>query len=76
MTPEDDLAHMRNECVIYETGSGLGAIEAIDPNTNRSITEPINYYEGVIMPFDTEAEKNARRKALGIPITKPPTKTQ
>lgn len=74
-TQEDDMAHMRNDCVIYETGSGLGAIEAVDSN-NRTITEAINYHDDVILPYDTQSQKDARRKALGIPITEAPVKTK
>jgi len=63
-TPEEDMKHMGPMCIIYETGSGLGGIEAVDQQ-NRSLNEPVVYEEGVILPYDTQAEKDARMKGRG-----------
>jgi hypothetical protein len=66
LTEEDDLAHMRPECVIYSTGSGLGSIEPVT-NAPAIMQNEIGFESGTILPYDTKEEREKRRKQLGYP---------
>jgi hypothetical protein len=68
-TTEDDLKHMGPECITVESGGGLGEITPVTSETGRE-EEGLTYESGVIMPFDTDEEKKARRRILGIPEPK------
>jgi hypothetical protein len=65
-TTEDDLKHMGPECITVESGGGLGEITPVTSESGYA-EEGLTYESGVIMPFETEEEKKARRKGLGIP---------
>lgn len=71
-TPEQENAHLM--CRVFESGSGgFGGIEAVN-SQDRTINEEMVYESGVILPYDTEAEKTARKKGLGIPNSAVPSK--
>jgi hypothetical protein len=64
-TTQDDLDHQRPECIVYETGGGLGEITPVT-SESQTAEEGMRYEEGVVMPFETEAEKQARLRGLGL----------
>ena len=64
-TTQDDLDHQRPECIVYETGTGLGEITPVTSESSIA-EEGMRYEEGVVMPYETEAEKQARLKGLGL----------
>jgi hypothetical protein len=67
-TPEMENAHIM--CRVFESGSsGFGGIEAVNSD-NRSLNEPVVYEAGIILPYDTQAEKEARMKGRGAPPAK------
>ena len=68
-TTQDDLDHQGPMCITYETGGGLGEITPVTSESGM-LEEGMRYEEGVILPFETEAEKQARRKGLGLPEPK------
>jgi hypothetical protein len=62
-TQEEDMRHMGPECIVQEQGQGgLGEVEAMT-SAPAFFSEPMNYGEQVVHPYDTKEEQEARRKA-------------
>ena len=75
---DDDLNHMGPNCVIVEQGGDLGGVVPIrgnDPVSSGPFDDNAGYDMGTILPYETMAERNARIKSQGIPITEPPKST-
>lgn len=61
---EDEQKHMGPECILITQGSGLGEIEGV-PQAPGMFSEEMSYEAGVILPYDTEEQKQGRMKQLG-----------
>jgi hypothetical protein len=79
-TEDDLLRHMGQECIIVDSGvKDLGGVAPVPPNTPQTagpFDDQAPYDMGTVLPYETAEEAEKRKKTLGIPITKPPKKTE